>query len=128
MLDQQEIARRLASARKPKPWLESRLDSLAAFEPSIRSVGHMVLGCDENGKRPPDYQPWLRHAQMPHMLKKLNSEELLRLAEALFPRLSRSRPRRMESAPTRSLPDRHRAQGVSRRAALTFCWKCGGAS
>ncbi len=87
MLKQEEIARRLESAKKVKPWLEARMDRLAGFNPTTRTIGQLLLGVDENGKRESQQMPtWRMQIDGANRLKTLDEPELLRLGEAFFPR------------------------------------------
>jgi HEAT repeat protein len=85
MLKQEEITKRIEAARKVKPWLEDRMDRLAKLDKSTRSIGQLVLGYDEKGKRANEYQ-WNLGGLAVRCLKPLPESALLRLGEALFPR------------------------------------------
>ena len=86
MLKPEEIARRLESAKKVKPWVEIRMDRLTAFGSSTRVIRQYLLGYDERGKLATDQNAtWMLRAKGIERLSKLEEPELVRLGEALSP-------------------------------------------
>ena len=86
MLKAEEIASRLQAAKKLKPWVDERMERLADLDPSMRTIGHFLLGCNREGKRVADNHVWSRHSKGEEKLRSLNSDEMLRLGQALLPR------------------------------------------
>ncbi len=87
MLKPEEIAKKLESAKKVAPWLEARMDRLARFDSTTRTIGRLMLGVDEKGKRESQSMPtWRMQIEGAERLKTLDEPELLRLGEAFFPR------------------------------------------
>jgi len=87
MLNHEDINKRIETARKEeKPWVEARMDRLAALHPDARVVGQLFLGFDEKGKPASNANKWRAWQRGAARLKRLSDPEMLRLGEALFPR------------------------------------------
>lgn len=86
MLKQEEIAKRIETRRRLKPWVEARLDGLRSLDRHTRAIGHLLLGCPE-GKdvHAGQGRAWKLRSRAAQQLLKLDEPELLRLGATLFP-------------------------------------------
>lgn len=90
MLKQDEINKRIESRRKPKAWFEARMDGLAGLDKETRTIGCLLLGCDEKqGSRLPDTRKrWEATWRAARQLLRLDESAPIQLGKTLFPQFS----------------------------------------
>ncbi len=77
MLKIEEIASRLDDVKKVKLWTDQRPERLSKFDPSLRSLGHRLIGCDEQSKQLPHPAMYAESRQSAQSLTLLSHAALI---------------------------------------------------
>lgn len=86
MLTAEQIKSELDAAKKSNEWAKSRMDLLSDLDPSLRAIGHLLLGRDGAGKELTDMNAWQVRGEAAEQLLPLNEEETLALGSRIFHR------------------------------------------